>query len=441
MTPATTWAAKKRRPKSRRNKSRIVAEKAAKGSMKDGGPRGGSPFFWGALSNGRCCRASMRCRMSDARTDPKMRQLLFALPFLLAATSAAAEGLFDLSWREVAKGVFVGGREDALRYPVVANTTIVIGRRGVLVFDGGGYAIQGEQVLEKIRAETKKPVTHLVISHWHGDHHRGAFPIIEAFPEAEIIAHRFTCAAAADGPERRVEEGEAELGATYAAVKDAADKGVWFDGSTLSDAEKAYFTRMVADFPEYGTQLARMRVLQPTRVIDETSIIDLGGKKATLLYMGPANTAGDIALYLPKQKFLATGDIVVAPTPYGFGSYPRAWSRVVRQLASLPAETIVPGHGAIMSDGAYLQKLTALLDKAADQAEAQKNAEKPVFDFTADMDAFAEGDAVRARLFDMFFIEPIGAAALNEAKGEAEKNEPLDGAVADLCKPRVSGAE
>ena len=373
-----------------------------------------------------------------------MRNLLLSLLFIAAdatAPAAAEEGLFDLSWREVAKGVFVGGREDALRYPVVANTTIVIGRRGVLVFDGGGYASQGEQVLEKIRAETKKPVTHLVISHWHGDHHRGAFPIIEAFPEAEIITHRFTCAAMADGPERRVEEGEAQLEATYDAVKDAAEKGVWFDGSTLSDEEKDYFERMVADFPTYQADLARMKVMTPTRVIDETSVIDLGGKKATLLYMGPANTAGDIALYLPKQKVLATGDIVVAPTPYGFGSYPHAWSAVVRRLAGLPADVIVPGHGAIMTDASYLEKLAALFERIADQAGALKDAEKPAFDFSADAAVFTGDDRVKARLFDMFFEQPIVSAAINEAKGETEKNEPLDGAPADLCKPRVSEAK
>jgi len=371
-----------------------------------------------------------------------MRIFLLALCFALTVSRADAEsGLFDISWREVAKGVFVGGRDDALRYPVVANTTIVIGRRGVLVFDGGGYAVQGEQVLEKIRAETKKPVTHLVISHWHGDHYRGAFPIIDAFPDAEIITHRFTCAAMADGPEKRVEEGEAQLEATYAAIRDAVEKGVWFDESALNDEEKAYFTRMVADFPEYQTQLALMKVLKPTRVIDETSIVDLGGVKATLLFMGPANTAGDIALYLPKRKFLATGDIVVAPTPYGFGSYPRAWARVIRQLARLDVETIVPGHGAVMNDASYLEKLSSLFDHVADQAEANRDTVEPAFDFADDKAAFADGDSVKARLFDIFFMQPIRAAAINEAKGETEKNEPLEGAPADLCKPGVNEGE
>lgn len=373
-----------------------------------------------------------------------MRSFLAVL-FLFAASPApafAGEGLFDLTWREVAKGVFVGGREDPLRYPVVANTTIVVGKKGVLVFDGGGYASQGEQVLAKIRAETNKPVTHLVISHWHGDHHRGAAAIIEAFPDLEIVAHRFTCAAMADGPESRVEAGEAGLDETYDAVKSAVDGGKWFDGSALSDAEKTYFTRMVADYPEYKAQLARMKVTPPTHAIDETTIVDLGKRKVTLLYAGLGNTAGDIALYLPKEKILSAGDIVVAPVPYGFGSYPREWARVIRQLASLPAETIVPGHGPIMHDADYLERLAAMLEDVAAQAEAGKAASAdapPKFSFDAHEAMLVEGDPVKARLFDMFFKQPIVSAALNEARGEIAKNEPLDGAPNDLCKAANGG--
>jgi len=368
-----------------------------------------------------------------------MRFFLIAAIFsvITPAPASAEDGLFDLTWREVAKGVFVGGREDPLRYPVVANTTIVIGRKGVLVFDGGGYAAQGEQVLAKIRAETKKPVTHLVISHWHGDHHRGAAPIIDAFPGLEIIAHRFTCAAMADGPERRVEEGEAELDATYEAVDAAVKSGKWFDGSDLSDAEKAYFARMVADYPDYKAQLSRMRVTPPTRTVDETTIIDLGKRKATLLYAGPGNTGGDLALYLPKEKILATGDIVVAPVPYGFGSYPKDWARVVRQLTSLPAATIIPGHGPVMADATYLDQLAGLLDHVAEQAAANKSASPLQIDFSADEAIFTQGDPVKARLFDMFFKEPIVSAALNEAHGESAKNEPLDSPADTLC-PVVS---
>lgn len=362
-----------------------------------------------------------------------MRCILIFVALLAFSPATADEGLFDLTWREIAKDVFVGGRADPLRYPVVANTTVVIGKKGVLVFDGGGYAAQGEAVLAKIRAETKKPVTHLVISHWHGDHHRGAFPIIDAFPEAEIVAHRFACAAMADGPERRVEEGEAALDDTYKAVSGAVESGTWFDGSKLSPAEKDYFARMVADYPEYSGQLARMRVLTPTFAPEETTMIDLGRRKVTLLHAGLANTAGDFALYLPKEKILATGDIVVAPVPYGFGSYPKEWARVLRQLSDLPAETIVPGHGPVMSDKAYLDRLAALLERVAAQAEEQKQGDTPSFDFSADEAAFVDGDPVKARLFDMFFKQPIAAAALNEARGETDKNEPLDGKPDALC--------
>lgn len=363
-----------------------------------------------------------------------MRPILVLIIFAIAVSSAQAEdGLFDISWREISKGVFVGGREDPLRYPVIANTTIVIGKKGVLVFDGGGFATQGEQTLAKIRAETTKPVTHLVISHWHGDHHRGTGPIIDAFPDAAIIAHRFTCAAMADGPERRVEEGEAQLDSTYEAVAGAVDRGEWFDGSPLTEAEKAYFRRMIADYPEYKTQLRLMRVTAPTEVFDDALEVDLGKRKVKLLHLGKGNTAGDIALWLEKDKFLATGDIVVAPVPYGFGSYPRDWKSVIDRLIAMQAKTIAPGHGPVMNGDDYLVKLSRLLDEAARQGEAKKDTTAaPTFAFDSETEIVG-ADLVKARLFQMFFTQPIVGAALNEARGVSEKNEPLDGDVAELC--------
>lgn len=355
------------------------------------------------------------------------------------AAPAADTGLFTLEWREVAKDVWVANRADALRYPVVANTTVVIGDDGVLVFDGGGYAAQGEQVLAQIRKLTDKPVTHLVISHWHGDHHRGTGPILQAFPQAEIIAHLFACAAMADGPERRVEAGEAQLSETYEAIASAIAKSEWFDGSTLSEEEKAYFSRMIADFPEYEAQLALMKVAAPTLAIDGDIAIDLGGRVVELKYFGRANTAGDIALWLPKERIIATGDIVVAPLPYGFGSYPSDWAATLAEIAGLKPGLIIPGHGAVMMQPDYILLLADMLGEVAAQAEENArapetdNAVTPKFGLAAYEELFTLGDPVKARLFSMFFKQPIEIAAMNVARGRAEQNEKLDGAPDMLC--------
>ncbi len=58
---------------------------------------------------------------------------------------------FDLTWEEVAPGVWTGIRADSTRTPVLGNTTLVVSSAGVVVFDGGGAPLQSEQVVAKVR--------------------------------------------------------------------------------------------------------------------------------------------------------------------------------------------------------------------------------------------------------------------------------------------------
>ena len=74
----------------------------------------------------------------------------------------------------------------------MGNTSFVISESGVVVFDGGGMPAMSEKVIDKIRSITDKPVTHVVISHWHGDHFFGVYRFAEEFPDVQFIAHEFT---------------------------------------------------------------------------------------------------------------------------------------------------------------------------------------------------------------------------------------------------------
>lgn len=107
--------------------------------------------------------------------------------------SGSADGnLFSFEFEEVADGVWVGVRPDSPRFPVMGNTTIVISDEGVVVFDGGGAPAMAEQIIDKVRSLTTKPVTHVIVSHWHGDHNFGIYRFAEEFPDVRFIAHRFT---------------------------------------------------------------------------------------------------------------------------------------------------------------------------------------------------------------------------------------------------------
>ena len=353
-----------------------------------------------------------------------------AVAALAMAAPAAAEGLFEMGWRELSPGVWLGAREDAMRSPVLANTVFVVGDDSVLVFDGGGVATQGEQTLAQIRKVTDKPVSAIVVSHWHGDHHRGNGPLIDAFPDADIISHSFTRDAITGGPMKRVADSEKNLSATYDAVAKIAGEGKWFDGSDLAPQEIEYFNRFMADKDEYLAEFERNRIDPPARVFDDELEIDLGGRTVTLLHVAPGNTKGDVMLYLPDAKILATGDVVVAPVPYGFFSYPQSWIGVLNTIAAMDVKTLVPGHGAVQTDMDYVRLVSetlalviAQVDPLAKEGKELKEV-GPAVDFSAVEERFTHGDPVLKRFFAMYFKQPVVSAQYTLATGG--DNESLD---------------
>jgi glyoxylase-like metal-dependent hydrolase (beta-lactamase superfamily II) len=85
-----------------------------------------------------------------------------------------------------------GHAPDAPRSPVMGNTTFVISEQGVVVFGGGGAAIMSDLVINNITSLTDLPVTHVINSHWHGDHNFGIYRFGEEFENVQSIAHEFT---------------------------------------------------------------------------------------------------------------------------------------------------------------------------------------------------------------------------------------------------------
>ena len=123
--------------------------------------------------------------MSTPIVSPWSRRIagLLAAAALLAVPAALAGDALEMEWRELSKGVWVGVRPISYRSPVMTNTTVVIGDRGVFVFDGAGLGLQGERLVNKVAELTDKPITHIAISHWHGDHSMGLYKILEKFPD------------------------------------------------------------------------------------------------------------------------------------------------------------------------------------------------------------------------------------------------------------------
>jgi glyoxylase-like metal-dependent hydrolase (beta-lactamase superfamily II) len=88
----------------------------------------------------------------------------------------------------------------------------------------------------------------------------------------------------------------------------------------------------------------------PTVTFSNRLSIELGERHIEVLHYDRAVTPGDTFLYLPKERILITGDLLVNPVTFALSSYPTEWLRTQEKTDALDVATIVPGHGAPLHD-------------------------------------------------------------------------------------------
>jgi len=90
-----------------------------------------------------------------------------------------------------------------------------------------------------------------------------------------------------------------------------------------------------------------------------------------VLHHDRAVTPGDTFLYLPAEKILIVGDLVINPFAFALSSYPTGWLRTLERLESMDAAVILPGHGEPMRDKTILR---AHIDAMREMLKSGKDA-------------------------------------------------------------------
>jgi glyoxylase-like metal-dependent hydrolase (beta-lactamase superfamily II) len=165
-------------------------------------------------------------------------------------------------------------------------------------------------------------------------------------------------------------------------------------------------------------------VVEPTEVFRDRLVIADRDAPVELIHPGRANTDGDAIAWLPRQRVVVTGDVVVAPFPFGYNSYPQDWIAALRQVGALDFVTLVPGHGAPQRDRAYLDRLVVLIEEVrrqmaplAAQGLSLDDARARI-DLSAQRQAFVGDDPWMRRWFDYSWTTPFTESAWKEARGE-----------------------
>jgi len=189
------------------------------------------------------------------------------------------------------------------------NSTVIVGDKGVILVDSGGTDEVGRHIAAVVRKITDKPVTHVVNTHHHGDHHLGNV----AFEGATFISSEMC-------RKMVIETGHEWLGLMERAI-----------------GRKLPATRPLA---------AEITYAAGTRT--ETFI---HGVRLVFWVPSGSHTVGDLLVLLPDDKMLVAGDVLVSRVVPTFqDGFIKNWIRTLDEILALDVvEHFVPGHGDLMT--------------------------------------------------------------------------------------------
>jgi len=219
----------------------------------------------------------------------------------MSTTAAGPLRLGPARLDEIADGVFAYVQSDGGW--CLNNAGLIVGDDAhSALIDTAATARRARRLRAEVLRRAPEPPRTVVSTHFHGDHTFGN----QFFPEALVVAHE----------NARTEMAGAGLGLTT----------LWPD---------VYW--------------GDIEVTLPHLTYRDFLTLHLGTVEVELIHLGPAaHTTGDTAVWLPRQRVLFAGDVLMSGvTPFCLMGSVSGSLAALRRLRALGPVTVVPGHGPV----------------------------------------------------------------------------------------------
>ncbi len=206
----------------------------------------------------------------------------------------------NISFTEVGDGIWAFTAEGD------PNSGVIIGDDSVMIVEAQATPRLAHKVIEKVRGVTDKPISHVVLTHYHAVRVLGA----SAYGAGQVI------------------------------MGDAARAMVVERGQEDWDSEFQRFPRLFEGHESIPG------LTYPTTTFSDDMTVYLGNRRVDLMHLGRAHTAGDIVIHVPDQNVMFTGDIVEYHSAcYCGDGHFGDWGETLDTIAAFDVDAIAPGRG------------------------------------------------------------------------------------------------
>lgn len=312
-------------------------------------------------------------------------------------------------FEKVAEGVYYATSAGIMN--VGANSPIFVNDDEVLMVESSITPAAARAMVADIKAVTNKPIRYVVDSHYHYDHAHGNQVFISS---ATVIGHENTY--------KRLQTNVLEQYTFLTSVQPVPARvdGLKQRLAQEKDPEqRSAIERQIKSSLDYLEQVKETKVTPPNLTLDRRMTLYRGSREIQIIYLGRGHTDTDVVVYLPKERMIATGDLMESVISYMGDSYPDEWIGTLDRLRALDFDTVLPGHGVvfkgkerIVAFQAYLRDLITQVNTLRKQGLSAEDAAQKV-----DLRAHSQ-------MFPQIRAAGVDAAAVRRIYTLADKPEP-----------------
>lgn len=335
-----------------------------------------------------------------------------------ALTPGAGTDLFNIE--KVTEDVYF-----AISKPTMllnCNAAIFVNSRDVVVVDAHSKPSASAALLAQIKKDiTPKPVRYLVDTHFHWDHAQGNASYRAA--GAKVVASKMTRDLMAQNTGQRVRDsldpsghsfsGQPHVPTLLAAARERLAKA--------SAADKAVVEDQIRQLESFAAEMKNFSPVLPSITFDKKYVIKDKAHDIHVEFHGRAHTAGDVAIYCPQRKVVATGDMILGFTPFIADGYPKDWPKTIDSVSKLDFDYILPGHGRVQQGHQRMNNLRSYIEEVTQRVEEGKRAGQSVADLQRNITA-ASLKSLQADGYVEFLLGPSAPNAMATMQARVNTN-------------------